>query len=232
MAGTAIFAMYVLSVVLVIGVGLVLRRTAFRDVTPTPLVLVLPPYQRPRVGILLTSAGHRVLAFVRSAGTILVATLTIMWLLLAVPASGSHAVGDVPPQDSVLGAVSETVAPVLEPAGFGSWHASAALITGFVAKEVVVGSFAQTYAVDDGDGTGTGALGDALRATFTETSGGHPEAAGLAFMVFVLAYTPCVATLAEQRRLLGARSVAVGVVVQLAAAWLLAVAVFQVGRLV
>jgi ferrous iron transport protein B len=230
-AGTAIFAMYVLSVVLVVGVGSVLRRTSFRDVRAAPLVLVLPPYQRPRIGTLLASAGHRVLAFVRSAGTILVATLTVMWVLLAVPVSGDHPVGAVPPSDSVLGAVSEAVAPVFGPAGFGSWHASAALVTGFVAKEVVVGSFAQTFAVDEGDGTGTGGLGDALRATFTEASGGHAAAAGLAFMVFVLAYTPCVATLAEQRRLLGGRAVALGVVRQLAAAWLLAVVVFQVGRL-
>jgi ferrous iron transport protein B len=135
----------------------------------------------------------------------------------------------VPVADSVYGAVAEGVTPVLEPAGFGDWHASAALMAGFVAKEVVVGSFAQSYAVDSDD-SGLG-LGQRLRATFEDSSGGHGAAAALAFMVFVLAYTPCVATLAEQRRLFGWRWTGGAMGVQLAVAWLLAVVVFQVGRL-
>jgi ferrous iron transport protein B len=53
----------------------------------------------------------------------------------------------------------------------------------------------------------------------------------MAFMVFVLGYTPCVAALAEQRRRFGVRWTASAVGVQLAVAWLLAVGVFQVGRL-
>jgi ferrous iron transport protein B len=60
-------------------------------------------------------------------------------------------------------------------------------------------------------------------------SGGHPQAAALAFLVFLLAYTPCVATLATQRRQIGGRWTATGVLLQLSMAWVLAVLVFQVG---
>ena len=55
--------------------------------------------------------------------------------------------GQVPVADSLYGRAASGIAPVLAPAGFGNDHAAAALITGFVAKEVVVGSFAQSYAV-------------------------------------------------------------------------------------
>jgi ferrous iron transport protein B len=231
-AGTAIFAMYVASIALVVLGGLALRRTLFRDLHREPLVLALPAYQRPRVRALLLSAWTRVASFVTKAGTIIVTTLTVVWLLMAVPVAGDHAIGDVPVHDSAYGRAAEAVAPVFAPAGYDDWHMSAALVTGFVAKEVVVGSFAQSYAVDEPDDPSqAGDLGSRIRSTFEETSGGHAAAAALAFMVFVLAYTPCLATVGEQKRLFGWRWTAGAVGVQLAVAWVLAVLVFQVGRL-
>ncbi|WP_448061995.1 ferrous iron transport protein B [Cellulomonas hominis] len=231
-AGTAIFAMYVASIVLVVLGGLVLRRTAFRDIRREPLVLALPAYQRPRARALLLSAWVRCRSFVTKAGSIIVTTLAVVWVLMAVPVTGQHALADVPVEDSLYGQAAEAVAPVFGPAGFDDWHASAALVTGFVAKEVVVGAFAQSYAVDEPeDPSASGDLGSRLQATFDRTSDGHPAAAALAFMVFVLAYTPCLATVGEQRRLFGGRWTTGAVLVQLTIAWMLAVAVFQVGRL-
>ena len=229
-AGTAIFAMYLMSVAMVLGGGLLLRRTAFKDVRAEPLILVLPPYQRPRLRTLGTSVRLRVGAFVVRAGKIIVATLLVVWMLMAIPATGGRTVGDVPVGDSLYGRVASGLAPALAPAGFGNAHAAAALITGFVAKEVVVGSFAQSYSVvEPGDPARAGDLGERLRASFDESSGGHGRAAALAFMVFVLAYTPCAAALAEQKRLFGWRPVLWALTAQLGTAWLLAVAVFQIG---
>ncbi|MCC2313889.1 ferrous iron transporter B [Cellulomonas xiejunii] len=229
-AGTAIFLMYVASVALVVLGGLLLRVTLFRDLRREPLVLALPAYQRPRVRALAASTWARVRSFLTKAGQVVVVTLTVVWVALAVPVAGGHAVGDVPVADSLYGRAAQTVAPVLAPAGFGDWHASAALVTGFVAKEVVVGALAQAYAVDEpADPAASGDLGDRLRATFEVSSGGHAAAAAAAFMVFVLAYTPCLATVAEQWRLFGARWTLGCVGAQLVVAWLLAVAVFRVG---
>jgi ferrous iron transport protein B len=229
-AGTVIFAMYLTSVTLVLSGGLVLRRTAFRDVRAEPLILVLPPYQRPHLRTLAMSVRLRVGSFVMRAGKIIVATMCVVWLLMAVPVTGQHAVGNVPVADSLYSSVASGIAPVLAPAGFGNDHAAAALMTGFVAKEVVVGSFAQSYAVaKPSDAAQAGSLGEQLRASFDESSGGHGGAAALAFMVFVLAYTPCVAALAEQRRLFGWRPTSSALVAQLVTAWALAVLVFQVG---
>jgi len=229
-AGTVIFVMYLTSVLLVLIGGLVLRRTAFRDVRAEPLILVLPPYQRPHLRTLGMSVWMRVGSFVKRAGKIIVLTMTVVWVLMAIPVTGSHALGDVPVADSLYSAVASGIAPALRPAGFGNDHAAAALMTGFVAKEVVVGSFAQSYAVaKPADASQAGSLGQELRESFDQSSGGHGGIAALAFMVFVLAYTPCVAALAEQRRLFGWRPTVSALGVQLAAAWALAVLVFQVG---
>jgi ferrous iron transport protein B len=229
-AGTVIFGMYVTSVLLVLAGGFLLRRTAFRDVQAGPLILILPPYQRPHLRTLGMSVRMRVGAFVVGAGKIIVGTMLVVWVLLAVPATGHHAIGDVPVPDSLYGRAASGIAPVLAPAGFGNDKAAAALITGFVAKEVVVGSFAQSYAVaEPGDPARAGSLGQKLRESFEESSGGHGGAAALAFMIFVLAYTPCVAALAEQKRLFGWRPTGTALVVQLGTAWVFAVLAFQVG---
>ena len=155
----------------------------------------------------------RTWGFVRGAGKVIVITLTLMWALMAIPVTGGHSFGEVPVQDSAYGATAEAIAPVFAPAGFGS-------------------SFAQSFAVDEPDDAAEpGTLGDRLRATFDESSGGHGGAAAIAFMVFVLAYTPCLATIAEQKNVIGWKLTGITVGAQLVVAWVLAVGVFQVLRL-
>lgn len=123
------------------------------------------------------------------------------------------------------------------PAGFDDWHASAALITGFVAKEVVIGSMSQSYHADEPDAAaaqqGTeGTLGQKLRASFDRSSHGHGRAAAIAFLLFTLAYTPCLATVAEMRRQFGTKVAAQSVMLSLAVAYAIAVIAFQALRLV
>ncbi|HEX2810645.1 MAG TPA: hypothetical protein VHN80_31160, partial [Kineosporiaceae bacterium] len=77
-----------------------------------------------------------------------------------------------------------------------------------------------------------GTLGQSLHADFERSSGGHVIPAVLAFLVFLLGYTPCVATLAAQHREIGLRWTCIGVGLQFVLAWTLAVAVFQGGRLI
>jgi ferrous iron transport protein B len=162
-----------------------------------------------------------------------VAAVSVVWLLQAVPVTGAGAFGDVPVQASLYAATARGASPVFEPLGFGDWHATGALMVGLVAKEAVISSWAQTYAAQHpADLHHPGALGESVRGDFTRSSGGHPGAAALAFLAFLLAYTPCVATLAAQRREIGLRWTFVGIAVQLVTAWMLAVLVFQLGRLI
>lgn len=235
-AGLVVFMMYVCSIVLILLVGVLLRRVRFTDVRPAPFTMSLPPYQVPRLVTLVRSVLMRLWGFVRGASTIIISMLVVMWLLQAIPAgaaAGSFAkVDDV--HDSVYGVVADRVAPVFAPAGFDDWHASAALMTGFVAKEVVVASMAQSYSIDTGDEDeqqqGEGSLGAAMRASFDESSGGHGRAAAIAFMLFTLAYTPCLATVAELRRQYSTRIAMQSVGLGLVVAYILAVVAFQTLR--
>jgi ferrous iron transport protein B len=229
--GNAVFTMYVASVALVIAIGFALRRTLWRALGEEPMMLDLPPYQVPHLRLIADAARARLRGFLRTAGGVIVVAVAAVWFLQAVPVHGGHDFGSVPVRESAYAAAAGAVAPVFGPAGFGDWHATGALTAGFVAKEAVVSSWAQTYATQRPTDPHTpGSLAKVVRADFHRSSGGHQSPAAWAFLVFVLAYTPCAATLAAQRREIGWRLAAFGLAVQLVTAWTLAVAVFQVGR--
>jgi ferrous iron transport protein B len=230
-AGTVVFGMYVASILFVVLVGLLLRRTLWRTVGQEPLVLDLPAYQRPTLRLTAAATWVRLRGFLRTAAGIIVVTVTLVWLLQAIPVHGTGTFGAVPPEDSLFAAAARAVAPVFTPAGFGEWHTVGALVVGFVAKEAVLTSWAQTYAAaDPTSGLAPDQLQAHIGSAFAMSSGGAVAAAVFAFLVFLLAYTPCVATVAAQRREIGLRWTLFGIALQLTVAWTVAVAVFQVGR--
>lgn len=238
-AGLVVFLMYVASVMVILLVGVLLRHTMFRGLEPEPLMLALPAYQCPRALQLARSVLLRLWGFIRGASVIIISMITALWLLQGIPvtanAGGFAHVDDV--HDSAYGVLADAVAPVFAPAGFDDWHASAALITGFVAKEVVVGSMPQSYHADEPDDAtsqqaGEGTLGQKLRASFDQSSHGHGKAAAIAFLLFTLAYTPCLATVAEMRRQFGTKVAARSVLLSLAVAYVIAIIAFQTLRLI
>lgn len=238
-AGLVVFLMYVASVMVILLVGVLLRHTMFRGLEPEPLMLALPAYQCPRALQLARSVLLRLWGFIRGASVIIISMITALWLLQGIPvtanAGGFAHVDDV--HDSAYGVLADAVAPVFAPAGFDDWHASAALITGFVAKEVVVGSMSQSYHADEPDDatsqqSGEGTLGQKLRASFDQSSHGHGKAAAIAFLLFTLAYTPCLATVAEMRRQFGTKVAARSVLLSLAVAYVIAIIAFQTLRLI
>lgn len=251
-AGLVVFAMYVISIALVVLSGLLLKNLLWRTMGSDPLVIDLPVYQWPTARLTASVTWARLKGFLHTAGGIIVATVVVIWFLQSTPAVAGHSWGDeeLAPEDSVYGVVADTIAPVFNPAGFGSWSLTGPLITGFLAKEALISTWAQTYAVADpleaeaeagtdadGDVTQTtnaagSDLSTAVRADFEQTSGGHSLAAVWAYMLFLLAYTPCVATLAAQRREIGWKWTLIGMVGQLAIAWTLAVVAFQLLRVV
>jgi ferrous iron transport protein B len=127
-------------------------------------------------------------------------------------------------EKSFLGRLGKVIAPVLRPLGF-DWRGGVALLTGFVAKEIVVSTFAVLYQVGGGEGEKSESLRAAISKNMTPLI-------GYAFMIFVLAYTPCLATVAVIRRETGSWgwtgfSVGYG----LALAWILAFVIYQGGML-
>jgi ferrous iron transport protein B len=160
-AGNLIFGLYLLGVVIALLTGLVMKRTVYRHRPPQPFVLELPPYRLPTPRNVLRQVHERTAAFVRNAATIILAASISIWFLLALPVRGEGTFNDVPTSDSLFGSVSRALSPVFAPAGFGSWEAAGSLITGFVAKEVVVSTMSQIYVEEEGEGTSAGDETDA-----------------------------------------------------------------------
>jgi ferrous iron transport protein B len=146
--GTVVFGMYVLGIVVAVLVGLLLSRTALREEEPTPFVMVMPEFRLPNARTVGMLVWQRTTAFIKGAGTIILAASVGVWLLLSIPVGGGGSFTETDVEDSAFGVVAKGFAPVLEPAGFGEWEQSGALLTGFVAKEVVVSTMAQLYAVE------------------------------------------------------------------------------------
>ena len=274
-AGLVVFSMYVLGIAIAILLGLVLRKTLFSHKEQTALLMELPAYHLPHWRTVWNHTWERTYAFLENAWSIILITSLLLWLLMAVPVTrGQGAFGHTDVDQSLFAKVAGVISPVLAPLGFGTWQASGALLSGFVAKEVVVSTIAQTYGVAT-DTTETApttvvqeiaeigrsfgqALLDTLKAVplivgidlrasaedavasdlrqsiydgFAVSSGGHPGLAGLAFMIFVLIYTPCMVAVAAERQELGIKWMWYSVLGQLALAWLLAWLSFQGGLL-
>jgi len=118
-------------------------------------------------------------------------------------------------ENSFLGRLGKAIAPILRPLGF-DWKGGVALLTGFVAKEIVVSTFGILYQVGEEEGEESESLRTAIQNAMTPLT-------GYAFMVFVLVYTPCLATVAAIRRETGSwRWTGFSIGYSLTLAWILA----------
>jgi ferrous iron transport protein B len=152
-AGNLIFAMYLLGIAVALITGLAMKHIIYKNKPPQPLVLELPPYRVPNWRNVFSQVGQRTAAFLHNAATLILACSMVIWFLLALPAGrGKGGFDDVSTGDSVFGSLSRGISPALAPAGFGSWEAAGSLITGFVAKEAVVGTMNLIY-VDEINGS-------------------------------------------------------------------------------
>ncbi len=146
-SGNLVFAMYVLGIVVALITGFVMKNTVYRGQPPAPFVMELPPYRIPRPKDVWRQMWERTRGFLIKSGTVILGISVALWLLMAVPAHPDvGAFSAVDAEDSLFGRISGIVSPIFKPAGFGSWQATGSLITGFLAKEVVIGTMNQIYA--------------------------------------------------------------------------------------
>ncbi len=146
--GTVVFGMYILSFVMVLVLGTLLDRLVLRGERASSFVLELPPYRRPSPRVLSSYVSQRVGAFLRNAGTVILLAAMAVWLLLAIPVTGDGSFDDTALEDSAFAATSEALAPAMAPAGLGSWELTGTLLTGTVAKEVMIATLWQVYATE------------------------------------------------------------------------------------
>ena len=177
--GQILLAIYLLGIVVALIVAGILKRTMFKGMS-APFVMELPTYKVPSVKGVLLHTWEKTKGFLRKAGTIILAAAIVIWVLSSMPVGVDYG-----SQESVLGTVGTAIAPVFSPLGFGEWQSGIAIITGLVAKEVVVSTFGTLAGVEGGDAAG---MSHMIHGIFTPLS-------AFSFMVFCLLYIPCFATI-------------------------------------
>ncbi len=180
-AGSAVFSLYVLGIVVAILSAKLLGSTLFKGES-SQLVMELPPYHLPSPGMVLRHAWERGYLFLKKAGTFILLAVVAVWALASFPWGVEYG-----SSQSLIGQIGHAIAPLFTPAGFGFWQAGVALFFGFLAKEVVLGTLGALL------GTGAGGLTGGLATLFTPLS-------AYAFLVMTLLYVPCAAAVAAFKR--------------------------------
>ncbi|MDR1861504.1 MAG: ferrous iron transporter B [Candidatus Ancillula sp.] len=233
-AALVLFGLYLFSIIIIILVGFVLKWLQKGKSAESPFIVSLPAYQVPGVKQLLMSSVAKVGEFVKDASAIIITITCVCWFLQAVPLPGRvsetgeeyqfAAVDNV--HDSVFGVAADSVSHIFVPLGFDNWQISSSLISGFIAKEAFVGTLEQAYqapSTEDG-------LGKLLNNSLAETSP-KPRLAALSLLLFILLYTPCMATIVQIAKEFNKRTAATSLLISLTTAYLVSLLVYQIGML-
>jgi ferrous iron transport protein B len=200
--GLALLGLYLMGGATALLAAGVLRR-AIAPGDPLPFAMELPPYRLPTLRLLVSQVWDSARAFLRRAGTIILAVSIVLWVLLSFPRVEPPA--DLDPasarrhalERSLAGRLGHALEPALAPLGF-DWKIGVGLVASLAAREVIVSTLAQIYAASDEEAS----LREALRADVDPRTGRHvfdapTVAALLVFFVFAL---QCMSTLAAMRR--------------------------------
>lgn len=211
-------AFYLTGVAVSIVVGLILKHTAFHG-DAAPFIMELPAYRLPAPRNVARQLWDKASDFLKRAFTVIFLATMVVWFLQYFTFTLSPAPDMA---HSMLGVIAGAIAPVFNPAGFGTVEASTAVLTGVMAKESVVSTLSVLAGVDPDSAQ----MVTALHAVFPTVL------QAVSFLTFVLLYMPCVAAYAAMRREMeSGRLATFAVAGQTVLAWVAATLVFQVGRL-
>lgn len=199
-ASLVLIGLYLAGIVVAVVTARLMRRFMF-PVDETPFVMELPPYRIPTVRATVRHMWEKGAQYLRKMGGVILIGSLVIWFLSYYPRPEAAPVADngdwtaAEYSDSYLGRIGKFCEPVMEPIGM-SWKASVALLSGTAAKEIIVSTLGVLYAEEpapEGDApvSDDASLGAKLRA-----SGDFDARSAMAFMVFILLYFPCIATLA------------------------------------
>jgi ferrous iron transport protein B len=217
--GTVIFGLYVLGILVAIGSAKLFRMTILKG-RPSPLIIELPDYQVPSIKEGLKHTWEKGYMYIRKAGTVILFGSVLMWVLANY--SFKLAPVDYGSRASIAGQLGVFIEPLISPLGF-DWKIGVALIFGFFAKEIVVGSLGVLYNVGESE------------TSLTDKISSDPvfnPLTSMGLMVFTLLYMPCIAAVGAIKQETGSWkwtlfAIGYGTIV----AWGAAFIIYQGGRL-
>ncbi|NFF77241.1 ferrous iron transport protein B [Clostridium sporogenes] len=205
-----VFSLYILGILLAFIIGLLFKNTLFKK-DEEPFIIELPEYKMPEFKNLMLHTWDKGKGFLKKAGTIIFSISVIVWLL-----SNFNFSGMVDINESFLASLGRVLSPIFKPLGFSGWQTSVSLLTGLMAKEVIVGTMGVIYGGD---------LKVTLLNHFSPLS-------AYSFLVFVLLYTPCVSVVATMRKEYGSKMALYSVSYQIILAWIISFLIYNVGALI
>jgi ferrous iron transport protein B len=250
-AGNVILSVYVIGIIMSVIAARLLRKTILSGES-IPFVMELPPYRWPTWQSVVIHMWERTKIYLRKMGGVILIASIILWALGYFPKRSEYTqdyevkiqqlsvlntpqaednIAELEKQKAVedleytyIGRLGHFIEPLVSPLGF-NWRMGVSLITGFIAKEVVVSSMGVLYylGVDESETSET------LISKLRSPESGITKAAAFAYMIFVLLYTPCIVAIIIVRREIGMRWMWFTVVFQLMVAWLASFAVYQIG---
>ena len=211
-------SMYFWGIAMVIFSGILLKKTSTFGGKPAPFVMELPQYHMPTIKGVMNHMWERARSFIVKAGTIIFIASAMVWMLQTF----NFSLEMVDPEESMLASIGTAIAPIFAPMGFGTWQAAFAAISGFLAKEVVVSTFAILA------GLGEAAEEDPNLIQVMQTM--FTPASAYAFMVFTLLASPCFAAIGAIRREMGSwKWTFAALAYQTGLAYIMATLIYQIG---
>ena len=214
-ASLILLCIYAIGIVLAVGMARLFSRFIVKG-DDTPFVMELPPYRMPSSKSILRHTWEKGAQYLRKMGGIIMIASMVIWALGYYPNHDAYNSVAEQQEHSYIGQVGHTIEPLIEPLGF-DWKLGIGLLSGVGAKELVVSTLGVLY-TNDGD---TSTLSERIPIT---------PLAALCYMVFVLIYFPCIATLAAIRQESSSWKWALfAAVYTTLLAWIVTFALYQIG---
>ena len=222
--------MYLVGILLVLLGALLVKKITGQKYRKSFFIIELPEYKLPSLKRACGSMLERGKAYIVKAGTIILVCNTVVQIMQSFNWQ-FQLVEEGAESTSILASIAHPFAILFIPLGFGVWQLAAAAITGFIAKENVVGTLAVVYGVTNLINTDELALVGS--GSEVATVMGLTKVAALAYLMFNLYTPPCFAALgAMNSEMKSGKWLLGGIYLQLATGYTVAFAVYQIGTLV
>lgn len=218
-ASLVLLSIYSLGIILAVVMARLFSRFLVKG-DDTPFVMELPPYRMPTSKAIFRHTWEKGAQYLRKMGGVIMVASIIIWVLGYYPRPSESMDLAQQQENSYIGRIGKAIEPAIEPLGF-DWKLGIGILSGVGAKELVVSSLGVLYA-DDAEADQT-TLAQRLPITPLVAYG---------YMVFILLYFPCVATLAAIRQEAGGwKWAAFAAAYTTVLAWIMSFAVYQIGGL-
>ena len=214
-----VFSLYMFAILVMVIVALILSKTGGQETKET-FLLEMPKYRVPSISKVFKSALSAGKNFLLRVGGAIVISSVVVFFLYNFDFTFKY-VGEGG-ENSILASIAKIISPIFKPLGFGTPGATIAILSGIVAKEMVVSSLSIVNGVS-AESLAISLSNPSSAVFFTTTS-------AISFLVFILLYTPCVSACVSIRKEIGRKSMLKSALLQLLVAYTLSLIVYQVAN--